>query len=61
MAVDKIQPELLQPHRPGDPTPLPDSPDPIEIALRAVNAGAPPDSPAAMLLVKHGGLIDEQR
>ncbi len=61
MAVDKIQPELLQPHRPSDPTPLPDSPDPIEIALKAVNAGAPSDSPAALLLVKHGGLIDEQR
>ena len=61
MAVDETQPERLGPHPSREPSPLPDSPDPIEIALRAVNAGAPPDGPAAMLLLKQGGLIDEQR
>ena len=61
MAVDEIHPEPPRPHPSSNPSPLPDSPDPIEIALRAVNAGAHPDGPAAMLLLKQGGLIDEQR
>jgi tetratricopeptide (TPR) repeat protein len=40
--------------------PLPDTPNPIEIAMREVNAGAPADSPAAAVLRKHARLIDAQ-
>ena len=61
MAVDEIQPEPPRPHPPSEPTPLPDSTDPIEIALKAVHAGAPPDSPAAVLLSKQSRLIDVHR
>jgi len=61
MAVDEIHPEPPRPHPSGEPTPLPDSPGPIEIALKALNTGAPPDSLAAGLLVTLRGLIDEQR
>ena len=61
MATNEIPPELPRPRPSSEPSPLPDSPDPIEIALKAVNAGAPADGPAAMLLAKQGGLIDEQR
>lgn len=61
MATDEIEPELPRPRPSSEPSPLPDSSDPIDIALTAVNAAAPPDGPAAMLLLKQGGLIDEQR
>ena len=60
MAIDETQPKLRQPQTPREPLPLPDSTDPIDIALKAVNAGAPPDGPVAMLLKKQGGLIDAQ-
>ena len=39
----------------------PNTPDPVEIAMAQVNAGAPPDSPAAVLLSKQSRLIDVHR
>lgn len=39
----------------------PSTPDPVEIAMAQVNAGAPPDSPAAVLLSKQSRLIDVHR
>ncbi|GAA4862977.1 hypothetical protein [Luteimonas vadosa] len=40
--------------------PQPDTPDPVEIAMREVNAGAPEDSLAAAVLRRHARLIDAQ-
>ena len=49
------QPEAL----PHEAAPLLDSPDPLEIAMDAVNAGAGPDSPAAELLATQCQLLRE--
>jgi tetratricopeptide (TPR) repeat protein len=45
--------------RKSDETEL-DSPDPVEIAMKAVAAGAVPGSAARIVLEKHAGLIDIQ-
>ena len=38
----------------------PDSPNPVEIAMAALNDGAPEDGPAGVLLRRHARLIDAQ-
>ena len=45
----------------GEAAVPPNTPDPVEIAMAQVNAGAPPDSPAAVLLFKQSRLIDVHR
>ena len=45
----------------GEAVGQPNTLDPVEIAMAQVNAGAPPDSPAAVLLSKQSRLIDVHR
>lgn len=55
--------DVLKPKRPAPrrkAAPLPDTPDPVEIAMKAVAAGAVPGSAAQAVLEKHACLIDIQ-
>lgn len=46
--------------RPGGGSKLPDTPDAVEIAMKAVNSGGNPDGPAAALLVNQNALVRSQ-